>query len=710
MKAICIALLSFLPVFAVSAWAVPSVGLNSPAAGSVAYVASDSVELSVALSGFTTPIKRVEFYDGASRVAYNDTGPFTATTSVLWVAPAPKTYTLTAQVVDVNGVVTTSPAAATLTVFSHRGSQKATGALATPIETQVASFANLATLQASVLNFAGKVVYLQGRNSAGDGGEGWFYGVSGLSGSTDDMLVINNTVHRFERLHPGELDMRVAGAKGDNSVDDREKIQKVLDTRFNVKGHSSGDVYLVGTNTTRLSANGYRTALIMYSGQHIDLNGATIKLGNWENSSVVMNEALYDAPATARTGATGSGFGPGNLDCTDDGIADGLDDCLGISHGTIDGNQSQQRLTGIDSSHKFAPTIQLGNVKRLALLHLTIENFYGGGIYFNGIDAIDVNTDIVMDDITIDGGVGQGISIRGTRVHGDNFHISGTRLFAANPPPWSVNANSITIWSNDSDYGLIEADDCDWGFKLQDGSTNNNFDTIKVTGTRVEQAVKFQGSTVYNGQATVQHIIAHDNQKNGLYIIHQLYLEIGSYEGARNGLGYVSGDAQNYRDIWIRDSTVAFGSIAVATPTRGVLDSRQPITALNTGTDRRILGNVTIDSPPADDNLFYIEGDLIGADYIGITNASAPFQSHLINHSGDGAMSTAPDTTALLHVSKLVSNQPMLAVPSPVRPFQVGGSDLTHTYLTVDCAKVGESAGWVSATNVTLTSAPQCEE
>lgn len=675
----------------------PTVKLWNPASSTEGYAAGSSILLSSSQTGFSTPVQRVDFYDQGELIGSDDSGPFDFATFA-WSNIQPGFHAIVAKAVDANGVVTEAPAKA-MYFFSYLGDTKATGANTTPVLAVAVSFPSMAALKADTTSRVGKLVHLEGYNSPDDGGEALFYGVSGTYATTNDVLLVNNTLHGLRRMHTGELNINAGGAQGSDGYDDTAAIQKVLDTRFDVKGNSETDVYEVGAGATT-NSHGFRAALRMYSGQKLNLNNATLKLVDGSNSSVIMNDSLYNkigapTPAALLTG-------PVAQDCTDDGIADGLDDCIAIYDGTIDGNQAGQRTSGIDDSvDRFAPTIYLGHLKRSTLRNLNINNFYGAGIYFGG-NGRALNTDNVLSGITVRGGLGAGIALNGRGFRVGAVDIAGARSFIPHSAeqPWGIHANSMTVSADSSAFVSIKADDCDWGFKQQDGSENNTYGSIEVGHTLDGQAVKFQGgASLLNGYTTVDSIVAHDNQQNGLYVFMQAGLFIGSYEGVRNGQGWTSGaNTSFYRDVLILRSVLSFDTIDIVSPKRGAIESREIIPGSESADNLRLFGVVTVQDAATVDNLLFIEGGDQRATSIDVS-ASGPFVAHLINHWG-----ATGDPEATLSVLRFESDQPMTSTPTPLAPFQVQGSPTGQPFVQIPCAKVGGPT-WQTALNTSLTTA-----
>jgi len=704
MKRIFLTFISLL--FAIDAYAdsyPPVVSLLTP--GNNTFAARTAIKLSaIALDG--DGINKVEFYvDGGSvPIATVTTIPY----QFSWQNVSPGVHTVKAKATDNTGATNTTTTS-TITIFSYLGKVKADSTVAgttTNPATVTATFANLAALKSDNNTCNGKVVYLQGFATAGDGGQGWLYGVSSSASTPDDIIEVNNQLCGFKKLHSNDLNIKLAGAKGDGTTDDTAAIQKVLDTHFNIVADAATDTYLVST-TTKLSTIGYKAALVPYSGQKIDLNGSTVKLADGANSSVIMNDALYSASGSTLTGA--SAPAPYPIDCTDDAINDGLDDCLVIRNGTIDGNVANQRITGLGSgsAYAFAPTIYLGNLKRSAVVDLTVKNFYASGIYFGGDNAKHVVTDIALNNIVVQDGVGVGVAVNGTRFTSDSIDISGTVPFSETTPapPWGVYPNSITIAADDSDFGTVRADNCAWGFKLQDGSSNNHFTKIWVTGTNIQQAVKFQGTpSSYNEDTRVDEIISENNFWNGLYIVYQKGLQIGSYTGTNNGLGWVSGaNAFYYRDIAILQSSLNIDTATINSPMIGAIDSRGVFPSPDTTPNTRTFGTINISNQKNADLTLNIDGGYHTVDKIYITN-TAPLPSYIVYNKGAYVVpgGSAPDLDGYFGVHTIDSDQPLA---SGVNAFQVVQLLTGHTFFRADCVRLGTSASWQQATDTTITSA-----
>lgn len=707
--------------FVVDASAGVSVIISSPA--DKTFAATTQISLSATASASPGTITSVAYYvdSNPTPLAIVTTAPYTFN----WNNVAPGTYALTAKATDSLGR-TASSYTKTITVFSYVGQSKADLTNFTVPTVVSKTYGKMSQLVGDgTLNCTGGIVaYVKGFASADDGGQGWLYGDTTKASSPNDVTLINSPNCSFKRLHSNNLNIKLAGAKGDGLNDDTAAIQKVLNTKFNVIGNAATDTYLV--KTSKVSTAGYKASLILYSGQKFNLNGSTIKLANGANSSVLMNDALYSSTNATLTGAAAPPTFP--IDCADDGINDGIDDCVVIRNGTIDGNVANQKTTGLNggNGYAFAPTVYLGNLKRSTLADVMVKNFYGAGIYFGGTNAKNVVTDITLNNIVIRDGIGTGVAVSGTRFKSNSIDVAGAKAFSENgvpvpvdQAPWGITPNSITLATNDSDFGAVRADNCGWGFKLQDGSVNNHFTKIWVTGTYgygpsgPAQAVKFQGKSdggspaaiAYNDNTHVDEIISGNNQGNGLYVIYQKNLQITSYTGNNNGLGWTPGNTAllNYRDIEIIQSSLNITTANINSPTVGALDSRTPFPANDSTPNDRIFGAINISNPNTNvDNLFDIRAanNTVGKLFI---TASSPLAHYITYEYGAFSLGTDGDVNSYFGAKTIVSNQPMAAGAAP---FQVADPGLIgHIYVHIDCIQLGINAPWLSANNTTTSAA-----
>ncbi|MFA5393425.1 MAG: LamG-like jellyroll fold domain-containing protein [Candidatus Ratteibacteria bacterium] len=420
-----------------------------------------------------------------------------------------------------------------------------------------------------------KLVYLKGYTATNDGGQGYVWITTYDAGyTTDNILAWTKNSRSYRRVHFGEVNLKLCeinpatgavltGAKGDGTTDDADAIQKILDTKFDIYANTGTNTYLMGKGTKCGSyPYSYWTSLIMYNGQKINLNGATFKLKNAANASIIQNDTFINSTKAS----------------------DAMDDDIAIYNGTIDQNAINQELTNPEN-YSFDPAVYLGNIEYSSIFNLKIKNSWGFALYFTYHSPTAKSNNIFLKDITVnentvtDTSYGAGISLNGDSYFVKNLTINNTRMFPGNTPtPWGCPPNAICIDTNNSGttYSIFDGEinytHCAWPLKLQSGSRNVYFKTIHAIDTYLINGLKFQGTDLGGGSyddnenVMVDTIIAEQSNWNGLYFYANNGLYIKSYTGMNNGLGNSYGG--DLADVQILNSNVIIDKI-VSLNTRG---------------------------------------------------------------------------------------------------------------------------------------------
>lgn len=532
----------------------------------------------------------------------------------------------------------------------------------------VASIADLTALPSSA--FLDKLIYVDGRSSANDGGQGYFFAEKINSANqlkVDNLLVFKSADRDYYliRIHDGQINIKSGGATGNGSADDAAAIQAVLDTGVNVIGDSTNDVYLVGLSKKLVAP--YRTALIIHSGQRLNLNGATLRIKPGCNCSAIMNEALIKS-------------GP-----PDTGIS--------ILGGVIDGNVQSQHITNIDDQKtQFSPTLYLGNITSSKLQTLKVINYYSSGIYFIQ-PAGQKNLDNSLNDIVVDTGKGTGIALNGDAFSGNNLQILNTEAFMSGNNEvyyWGAHPNSMTFTGNNSTFGDIYYKNCIRGLKIQDGSTNIAIRKVTADGVVDEFGLKIQGNKIddktihYNDKIMIDTVVAQNNNFSGLYIIWSKGVQIKSYIGTNNGKGYLKKlDPQymnpaNFNDIYILWANANIEKISSTKARAGVIDSRGWITD---GDNYRHFGEISVSDQQEGAVASFRDSKNV-IDSISI-NGTGHLSRPIINVISE-TMSSGENTT---QVGTITSNQSMATGTDAV---QITGHH-TNGMLSIRQARLGNS-------------------
>lgn len=360
------------------------------------------------------------------------------------------------------------------------------------------------------------------------------------------------------------VSFREKGAAGDGVTNDRVAIQAAIDegaaTGKRVVG-DPGDIYLVQWSglTKQIStapSPAYRYCLTLPSGVDVDFQGATVKLANNQDASVIMNlgsQVLTDTGTTIRNLV---------LDCNGANQAEpATGESCGILFYGVQGVVAKN--ISVINAYEYAGRF-LACSGEFRGLHSV--NSRGDGWSF-GIEDDSPSEpyachDMEMDDITAFAALG------------------GTGLYSTRQ------GNGIIGCIRRGQIGSLESVSCAAGIKLQASTADLSVRSVLVHGLdngTDNSGLKIQGDATNKPQrVVVGEVICRDQVGAGLYLYECRGVAVGSYIGSGNN------SSGSYADVWIEGDDVSIGTVvstdatAVGVFLRDIADNVQISSALIT--------------------------------------------------------------------------------------------------------------------------------
>jgi len=322
------------------------------------------------------------------------------------------------------------------------------------------------------------------------------------------------------------------GALGDGTTNDTAAIQAALSSGNKVLMGTPGKTYLIGfTNTKTVNSTSERYSLLLPSGVRIKGNGATFKLANSSNCTMIMNE---------------------NADA-------GPDTDLGVDNLILDQNKANQSAPASGSPS----ALFFNNCSRLFLEHNRVDGAWRFAGRFLTV------TQSYFNDLycTSSKGDGWSFGIDGTGTqHVTHSFIDNIRAEACDATiGGGVQGNPIIYTTQYCEVGKSYGKDCAGGIKIQDTALNSTFDQCiwigNASGTS-NSGVKVQGNgaglTAKN--ITINAIIVSSAPGVGLYLYDCQDISIGKYIGTGNrALGV--GDATDVQIKSTNTTRISFGLV-----------------------------------------------------------------------------------------------------------------------------------------------------
>jgi hypothetical protein len=325
-------------------------------------------------------------------------------------------------------------------------------------------------------------------------------------------------------------DVRHYGAVGDGITDDTAALQAALNSGQKYVYCAPGQTYLVRYSGDMLIKSlPYRYCLGVPAEVHLYGNGATIKLADAQNASIVA--------------IRGNGSGVFNI------VLDGNRDHqtsppTGEMANVIAYDVERITLEGLTAKNVRQFAGRFLNCRQSRFVSLGCEDSYGDGwrIGTSGDIALEV-FDSFVDD-----------------VNAQNCEGAFDRL----------EGNGCVLTTVRCEIGRISTKNCSGGLKLQNTSVDNRiglltFDGGDQTIAGPNSGVKIQGSAGFRPNRNfIQSIVSRNAYGNGLFVREVEDLQIVEYLGVSNGSGTAAtGSARNDVDITVPKS-IANASVRIA--------------------------------------------------------------------------------------------------------------------------------------------------
>jgi hypothetical protein len=319
------------------------------------------------------------------------------------------------------------------------------------------------------------------------------------------------------------------GAAGDGKTDDRAAIQAALASGAARVTLSPGKTYVVSWSGAVKTVRGVpqRYALAIPSGVTLDLRGATLKLADGADASVIVNAA-----------------------------AGGRDTDIAIVNGTIDGNGARQ---GLPASGEIG-CVQLDGVTGARVHDLRVVNarqYAGRFLDLTSAELVGLSCSGSEGDcwsFGISGSPPGSLTVRGSRIDRIESENALGR-FAG------LQGNGAIFTVQDTRVGSVVTRSCAAGIKIQDASARSQFESLTFIGPTNgtnNSGIKVQanvGAGLFPEAIDIAHAESRSAFGAGLYVFGARNLTVGTYVGDGNGNG-------SYEDVYLRtDGSFHIGRI-----------------------------------------------------------------------------------------------------------------------------------------------------
>lgn len=325
------------------------------------------------------------------------------------------------------------------------------------------------------------------------------------------------------------------GATGDGVADDTAEIQAALNSGAKVVQCVEGETYLVsnaGTFTVNGVANRY--CLTVPTGVQFDLQGATVKQANAQNSSVVVLNATIDSS---------------------------------VVNGVIDSNKANQTTP---ATGEMASVYVHNSTRPVVEKIRAINNRQYAGRFLKSTGGRYV--DLWCTDSDADGwsfGIDGGWSAHIVEAFIDNIYAeSCTQVYGG-----GFQGNPVIFTTQRCAIGKVIGKNCAGGIKIQDTSQDSSFDSLTFIGPTngtANSGIKVQGNGagLQPNRIRINSANSRNCFGNGLYVNDTVSLEVAQYQGLSNGTGAgATGSNQYDVDISVPSGgRVIVGAIDVDSP------------------------------------------------------------------------------------------------------------------------------------------------
>ena len=374
------------------------------------------------------------------------------------------------------------------------------------------------------------------------------------------------------------------GAKCDGITDDREAIQRALDTVV-VLVFPNGGTCVVGASvgSIRFFGTQHRYALAIPSNRTLYLNGSTVKLGDEQNVHLFINAHLLAGAADHDIAI----IGPGTID-------------LNKFHQTNPSSGEQSGGFMDQVADLTMRDVAFTHVREYALRHFRIQRGYydnllctdsDGSCFAFGIAGVGGPTDSFFG-------------------HLEAHHAAGVASTGAAGNPFIAYGSQNTLVS-------FVGTDNHFGFKLQDGASDWQIGRIEIRGTAADKGVKIMGTRdgAQTQRITVGEVAVSGNYYEGLYVWESDDVEIRQILSKGDGAGAASAglslsptanriavksisvEEAGAGGISIEGTDLDIGEVYVKNSGRG-LGGQANLSIHSTGQRVRIGSLVTVDDQP----------------------------------------------------------------------------------------------------------------
>jgi len=374
------------------------------------------------------------------------------------------------------------------------------------------------------------------------------------------------------------------GAKCDGVTDDREAIQRALDTVVVLVFPDGGTcVVAASVGSIRFFNTQHRYALAIPSNRTLYLNGSTVKLGDDQNAHLFINAHLLTGAADHDIAI----IGPGTID-------------LNNIHQTNPASGEQSGGFMDQVADLTMRDVTFTHVREYALRHFRMQR----GYYEN---LICTDSDGSCFAFGIAGVGGPTDSFFG---HLEAHHAAGVASAGAAGNPFIAYGSHNTLVS-------FVGTDNRFGFKLQDGASDWQIGRIEIRRTFADKGVKIMGTRdgAQTQRITVDEIAVSDNYYEGLYVWESDDVEIRRILSKGDGAGAASAGLSlsptanriAVKSIWVEEAGAGgvsiegtdldIGEVYVRNNGRG-LGGQANLSVHSTGQRVRIGSLVAVDDQP----------------------------------------------------------------------------------------------------------------